>query len=344
MTALLHLIDQDTPLEMRDQLVLLAGSDDRIVSVGPIPAGEDRLTVQSVHAPLGLAGVCGKRLARQLGPVDMVHAWSIRAARAGQVLARRRNVPLVLSLPAAPADGRLLKTLPARITVPTQASFDSLIQLGIDAGRVSILPPAARPPVKPADGRRAIREQLELADDDILMVAPGELIRPMQHKIACWAHAMLRYVDPKIRLVLPDDGVDRPFVYSFARGAGFIDETYGPFPPSRRGEVLAAADVALLAPRGEIATGILAECLAAGVPTAAFRSASLAECGGQAVQFAQAHTPRAAAQATLALLESPDLARSLTDAGRQLTVERFDVGVVRGTLEGLYAAATGAAG
>jgi len=341
MTALLHLIDRDTPLEMRDQLALLAGGDDRIVSVGPMPPAEDRLAAQPVHAPLGSARACAKRLARQLGPIEMIHAWSARAARAGEFLARRRNVPVILSLPGVPADDRFLQKSAAIITVPTQASLDILVERGIDASRIALLPPAARPPANPAKGRRAIREQLGLADDELLMAAPGALIRPMQHKVACWAHAMLRYVDPKIRLVLPDDGVDRPFVYSFARGAGFVDETYGPFPPSRREEVLAAADVALIVPSGDMGTGVLAECLAAGVPTAAFGLPSLIDCGGRAVQFAEATTPRAAAQATLALLESADLARSLTDTGRQLATERFNVDLIRRTLRDIYAATEG---
>ena len=251
----------------------------------------------------------------------------------------------MLSLPGAPAEGRSLRRCEATLTVPTQASLNALVARGVDAGRITVLPPAARPPANPAEGRRIIREQLNIADDEILMVAPGELIRPMQHKIACWAHAMLRYVDPNIRLVLPDEGVDRPFVYSFARGAGFIDETYGPFPPSRRGEVLAAADVALIVPSGDLGAGVLAECLAVGVPTAAFHSPGLAECGGRAVRFAQTPTPRAAAQATLALLESADQARSLTDAGRQLAAERFDANTVRQALQTIYTStARGAAG
>ena len=297
MIAVLHLMDRDTPLEMRDQLVLLVGSDDHIVSVGPIPPTEDRLPAEPIHAPLGLAGATGRHIARRIGPVRLVHAWSARAAHAGKGIAQRQGVPLILSLPGAAPNGCDRWCGEAHLTIPTEASRRRLIQLGIDAARISVLPPAARPIVNAADGRRKIRQQLGLTDDEILMVAPGELIRPMQHKIVCWSHAMLRYVDPTVRLLLPDDGVDRPFVYSFARGAGFIDETYGPFPPSRRSEALAAADLALLVPRDDIGTSILAECLAAGVPTAAFRTPGLAECAGEAVQFATADTPRAAAQA-----------------------------------------------
>jgi len=165
------------------------------------------------------------------------------------------------------------------------------------------------------------------------------MVRPMQHKIACWVHAILRYADPHVRLMFPDDGPNRPFVFEFARGAGSVEEILEPVPPAQRLDALAAADIALLLPRGLGAAFVLAEVLAAGLPTVAFAADDLAQQAGQAVCFAKARTPRAAAQAVLRLLESPEQRHTLTAEARRHADRHFGPDAARSALHDVYAKA-----
>jgi hypothetical protein len=126
-TRALHIIDRDTPADMLMQLSALVGEDDAIVSAGPAGRFDLLGRAQFVHQPLGSAVLCGFKLAGLID-AEVVHAWSARAQRVGQVVARINGRILVRSVPAVPPSGkplrRLLRSLShpeLLITVPSQA-------------------------------------------------------------------------------------------------------------------------------------------------------------------------------------------------------------------------------
>ncbi|HOF18913.1 MAG TPA: hypothetical protein PK082_08380, partial [Phycisphaerae bacterium] len=132
MTRLLHMVDRDVPADCLAQLAQLADEGDEVVSVGAPPVGLDAV-VRVEHAPLGLASLAGRRMARRVGEFEIVHAWSPRAAQAGAVLARLAGRELLLTLPALPR-GNALDELLARlrddawtVTVPTRVARDALV-------------------------------------------------------------------------------------------------------------------------------------------------------------------------------------------------------------------------
>ena len=342
MGPILHLIDAETPLDMRNQLAALAGEDDRIVSIGPPPADEDRLNVQRVHVPVGMPAPARLWLHRVGGRPELVHAWSDRAHQAGAALAAKHACPLVRSLPVAPPPTGVLVSYNVSVegrtvwTVPTEAARQKILARGLPPERVGVLPPAAEAPDQPAQRRQRMRESLEIGPDALVILAGGEMIRPAGHKIAGWVHGILRYVHDDLPLVFPDGGPIRESVFYFSRGAGFGDDIHGPWPPSERPDSLAAADVAMICPQRDCGTTHLAEALAAGLPTVIFPTPDLTECGGQAVLAAKEATPRSAAQAVLKLMEDASLRADLASAARQQAQERFAPATIRRALREIY--------
>ena len=350
MTKVLHLIGLDTPADMLGQLARLAGPADRIASVGPPPADEDRLTVEAVHIPLGVARLAASRLAKLLPEAPVIHAWSNLAYQAAEAATYGRTATVVYSLPTAPAGAALrqwrrrhqrLRTI---WTVPTDGSRQRLIAAGGDAEMIHVLPPSAEPIPDHATRRQQTREALGLTPGDFALLAPGQMTREVNHKMACWIHAIIRHVAPGVRLVLPDSGPLKDSIYYFASGAGSTEEILGPWAPSHRTDILAAGDAAVFFAERDCGVTAAAEVLAAGLPVVAFETPDLAECVGSAAVLAEAHTPRAGSKAVLSLLETPGLANDLRQRGRDRAAELFTVSLAKDALAGAYQAALVGAG
>ncbi|MHC4562993.1 MAG: glycosyltransferase [Planctomycetota bacterium] len=343
MARVLHVIDRNTRLDMLDQLAMLSGPEDRIVSIGPAPQAEDRLAIAPTHRPLGSASLCALRMRSIARDVDVIHAWSDVAHRVGEIVTRSRPRALICSLPTTPASrpsGILLRAThrgQTVWTVPTDSAKGRLAQSGVPVERIFVLPPAALPPDNAQQRRQRFRRELGIGDDQFIIVAPGEMIRPGGHKVAAWVHAMLKYVTSNVHLFMPDSGPLERTVLAFADGAGFIDDIFGPWPPSRRADALAASDAALLCHSRNCGTAAVAHSMAAGLPVVTFATGDLVESGGDAILHTAASAPRGAAQAVLRLIEEPDLAADLAERGRQRAAARFDPATIRAHLADIYA-------
>ena len=102
MIEALHIVDNRTRTDMLDQLDMLAGAGERILSAGPPPPGLAR-PVKPVHCTMGSARLAGWRMRELAGAAQVIHAWSDRALWAGRELALATGRALVLTIPAAPA-------------------------------------------------------------------------------------------------------------------------------------------------------------------------------------------------------------------------------------------------
>jgi glycosyltransferase involved in cell wall biosynthesis len=234
------------------------------------------------------------------------------------------------------ASKSLLKRPATLWTVPTESARGRLIEMGAPGESIELLPPAAEAPSDPQARRLAFREELGIADNIFLIVACGEMARGSGHKIASWVHAILRYVHPEAHLLLADGGGQKESILYFADGAGFLDEIHGPWPPSRRADVLAASDAAIVCDERACGTSALAEALAAGLPTVIFPIPDLLECAGEAALAARPATPRAAAQAMLRILEDPAVRDDLSGAARRRAGEQFSADAARQRLAAAY--------
>jgi len=345
MKRVLHIIDLSTPADMLRQLSLLAGDDDLIASVGPAPqlAGVD-LPARAVHCPLGIAECCGPRIDKAIGDVHFVHAWSVRSARAGAALCRRRKLRFVLSMPCRPDRRQLRRRGPggfrsaSGLTVPTHADRAAMVAAGLDGSRIHVLPPPARP-LNDAEGRRRrVREQLGIGDGQRLLVAPSEMIRDAGHKYASWAHAIIRQMLSDVALLMPGGGPIERHVRFFAATTGYDDEVFLTGDRFGLEDVLAAADVALFLANRPSGVAPLAAAMAAGVPIVATNTPQIAELAPheQAALLSRPRDPRAASASLLRVIEDSALARRLGQAARRRAAELFNVDSVRRRLAEIH--------
>lgn len=355
MPTVLHIIDAATPRDLLDQLALLAGEGDTVVSIGPAPPNaRPDLRVTTVRRPLGPASLAARGLRGAAPEAEIVHAWSPAAHVAARRVAKARGCRLVVSLAAAPPAedrnaARLLRRLRAgrqnaTLTVPTDASRDALLARGLPPAAVAVLGPAAEP-IDDRDERRSrTREQLGLSDREVLLVAPAEMTRWAGHKYASWVHGILRQIVDHVRLMLPGAGPIERHVRFFAHTTGYDNEVFltrGRFDPR---DVLSAADVAVFLRERDCGVSALAAAMSAGLPVVACRTTDARALirDGQTGLLTARRDPRVQTAAVLRLIDEPALARHLGAAAADFAREHFCPEEARARLEGIYRRATNA--
>jgi glycosyltransferase involved in cell wall biosynthesis len=347
----LNIVDGSTPQDCLRSLGLLAGEGELIVSVGPAPRlAELTRPVRAVHAPLGSPRLCGRRIARLVGQAGVIHAWSPGGFEAAREAARLAGLPVFYSLPCLPRHGRLHRILElacggfAHLTVPTNASRETLLRAGAPGSSVHVLSPPAEPPADRDRRRRGTRESLGLADRDFLLVAPGEMTRDAGHKYAAWAHAIVRHVRKGVKLLLPSAGAALGSVKFFSATTGFADDVILAEDRFALPDSLAAADAALFFHTCDCGITAIAAAMAAGVPIACSNTPDAAECtsNGQAAILVEPGQPRSTAGAVLRLIEEADLAGCLAGAGGDIARQNFAPDECRKSLQQIYAAAASA--
>jgi len=328
MTRLLHMVDRDVPADCLAQLAQLADEGDEVVSVGAPPVGLDAV-VRVEHAPLGLASLAGRRMARRVGEFEIVHAWSPRAAQAGAVLARLAGRELLLTLPALPR-GNALDELLARlrddawtVTVPTRVARDALVARQAPEGRVRVLPPPAAAIDQPGQRRMRVREQLGVGESEFLLAAPAPLVRGAGHEMVAWAHAIVREIGPRLKVVAPD-GARAGELRTFADSTGFGPDLH--ITPADTLDLIAACDAAAFLCKFDCGVQALATALAAGKAIVASSTPDIRELtgDGEGAMLCAPGKAREAAAAILKLVEEPETSAALAaralERGARLTV------------------------
>lgn len=346
MVKVLHIIDESTPPDMLDALSMLGGDRDLVASIGPAPRVEIALPIRTVHCPMSVASLAGRQLRKLAGRVEIVHAWSCRAAVAARSISAGARI---LSLPCAAATVR--PDRPTRlalesvdcVTVPTEASRQAMLEAGPNRSGVEVLPPAAEPLAaeKKTAQRHRVRHELGISQDQCLLVAPSPMLRDAGHKYASWAHAIVRQIRGDLLLLLPGGGPVEPRVRHFAGTTGYDDEVFLTAHRFSRTESLAAADIALFLPSADMGVSTLVAAMAGGVPVIITQTPDQAECAppGQASLGVPKDDPRAASSALLRLIEQPELAQELASAARDRAAERFSRHGCRSRLDLIYSEA-----
>jgi len=339
-----HLIDRTVPADLIGQLSLLAGAEEQIVSLGPAPQGAEGISICPVRRAADWRTWYLRRPGDLAGKV--AHAWSVSAFRIA-ALSCREGDGLVLSLPTIPPAGlspflrRAVIKKRAIITAATHWARDRLLQDGMPAERVAVLPPAVRPIAEKPARRALVRAKLGLSEGDRLLVAPGSLSRfGGGGKQACWVFAILRQFLDRLRLLIPGSGPAEPHVRLFAASTGYGEDIL--FAPELGLEdALASADAAFFLPERGVGLWPLASAMAAGLPIVASGTAELAECTGESALLVQPADRRQVAQATWKLLSDRELAAGLGGAAERRAAALFAPGRCRQRLEEIYAAALG---
>jgi hypothetical protein len=325
-----HLIDTRTPGDLLDQLAETAGPEDRVVSVGPAPdcmAG--RAAVRAVHVPLGVPKLAAGRVREACAGAGRIHCWSAAAFLAAFEGCGKAGTPTLLSLagewdlPLGRPLARALKAARVTVQVPSRATADALAASGFD-GLVDVVRPAAAGPAESRRRRERARSAMGLAEADRLVVSPGWMVRGAGHKIASWAHAIVRHIrrEGQIKLAFCRPGPNEPHVRRFAATTGFDDDVLFTFPGRARAalvceadqaphateleppDVLAAADAAVFFGPVVQAHALL-QARAARLPLAVARTAHAVELAGNGAILVPPDTPRDASAALLQMVEEP---------------------------------------
>lgn len=257
---------------------------------------------------------------------DVVHAHGLHAAARTALALSGRTVPLVMTWHTRRyAEGarrqilHLLERRAARAASVVLAPSSDLVDRARERGaRDARFAPVAAPPPRPADASTAgdegkVRAELGAVDRPLLM-AVGSLVPHHGFDTLLDAARVLRRLDPVPLLVIAGEGRDRGALQRRIR-----DEELPVTLIGRRdgvGELLAAADLALLPSRWEGRSLLAQEALRAGVPLVATAVGGVPELVGGAAELVPYGNAEALARTVVRLLGDPAARARLAEAGR----------------------------
>ncbi|MEU6659128.1 glycosyltransferase family 4 protein [Streptomyces sp. NPDC046821] len=276
---------------------------------------------------------------------DLVHAHGLHAALRASLALSGRRTPLVVTWHTrSHADGarahllRLLERRVARAASVVLGTSSDLVERARargarDARLAAVALPAPRrtetsePP--PADGseghfeghegpedperlRHKSRAELGAVDRPLLM-AVGSLVKHRGYDMLLDAARTWRHLTPAPLLVIAGEGPERAALQSRIESEQLPVRLVG-----RRddvSELLAAADVALLAGSGESRSVLAQEALHARVPLVATDAGGIPELVGDAAELVPYGDARAFADAVIRLLADPERRDDLKERG-----------------------------
>jgi glycosyltransferase involved in cell wall biosynthesis len=305
------------------------------------PVEEYRLG--SLRSPRALTGLLRLAGSMRRNRIDVVHTTSLYPNVVGMAAAALARVPVRLASVRdmgttwSPGLLRLQRgacRLADAVVVNAAAIGERLRREGYDPARIAVVPNGVvPPPPSKADGA-ALRAELGLAPDALLIAVVCRLHRVKRLEEFVDAAATLAPAHPRARFLIvgpKDDGADRA-VYAReleerARRRGIGDRL---LLTGARGDVpavLGELAVSVLCSDSEGLSNTLLESMAAGVPVVATRvggNPEIVEDGVTGLLVAR-RDPSALAAAIDRLLAQPDLAAELADAGRRRVAARFGV-------------------
>ncbi len=153
----------------------------------------------------------------------------------------------------------------------------------------------------------------------------GRLEAPKGFLDAIWAHDILRYVHPELRLVIAGGGPERERLRRFAAGLRSLEqvELLGDVP--QVGPLLKQAELVWSPGRCETGTQVILEAMAAGKAVIASKFPRLAELvvEGETGFLVPAEDKAALARQTQLLLSDPSLRERMGEEGRRRVEEQY---------------------
>jgi glycosyltransferase involved in cell wall biosynthesis len=263
------------------------------------------------------------RLRRDVRGFDVVHAWDVP----GLTAASWAGAPnIVASLSDKLPRLRTWET-PGRVHWACSTPYQLALardRFG-DQGRYSLIEPGLTAPQPNPMGRQTPRMPLGLAEDDRVLLAPGESTRNAGHEAAVWVVSMLHIIDPRYKLLIAGTGRYAAAATRLARALNRPDllrvaADAAPLTP--------VADAVLFTPTGETPVLPVVECMTAGLPVVttnhpAFRGYFM---NRRAALVAEWDKPPSIARRVLELFEQPGLLQSMGEQARGEAAERFAAG------------------
>lgn len=341
MTTLLHVLDAGASETELGALALLL---DRLATAdfpqyiaaidGPTAVrAEQRLnrSIIPAYRRLGVAWTCGPRLREVLHDerVDLVHAWGVDALAA--VKSASRDLPVVAAglHPDRAADAaqwiRALPNDPAVVT-SSQVARGRLVQHGVRPGRIAVIRGAVDFAAINNARRDDVRRRI-VGDASPVILTVGPATRGDALFKTVWAACIVQQAIPHIRMLMPYASPEAAKARRVAEAAHLPSMIIVPPETVRWAELVASADVLLLATEGEAMTEPIAWAMAAGLGIVAPARRSIAELLADRHNglLCKENRPRPLAGALLRMLEDEQLRRKLADTARGQAYEVFSV-------------------
>jgi glycosyltransferase involved in cell wall biosynthesis len=309
----------------------------------------------AVHLPQGrvvpgvrtdVAAVRGlRRVVREWDP-DVVHGWGGEPFRYAAFSSRGRPVVYTRIGLAAPqatrgprrlGHARLMRRASRIVAVAEVVRRETVDVFGVPGERLEVIPSVRDPrAVEPTRSRGEVRRSLGVAADVPVVLSLGSLSEEKDPLAHLEVLRRVRELVPDAVHLVAGDGPLRPAVEEAARGIepsmrilGSVAET---------GDLLAAADVMLLASRSEGMPQALIEAGMAGLASAAYAVAGVPEVvvDGETGLLVPPGDVDALAGAVVKLLSDEDARRAMGRLARERCLATFDVRLVAPRYAALY--------
>lgn len=292
MTTVCHLIDGAAGWEQRVAFTQLGERlpkerfAQRVSSIGAAPpdlSPFSRFRVPVLpHVP-GIPWFTAPVIRRHLEHrgASLIHAWGLRAAATARAAS---EAPLVIQLYDArltPGNLKLLRTLSRprgfAVVCATATLRRRLVEGGVPPEACVVIRPGVDFSLLTPQRRRKLRDALGISREETALIAPPDTTRTGGTFEAFWAAELAHYIHPGVRVILPGDTrevrrIRRLEAALPTSGVLVIPGNAHPFE-----ELIAAADVLVIAPEGDCSTTAIAWAMAAGVSVIGVANYAVAE-------------------------------------------------------------------
>lgn len=292
MTSVCHLIDGAAGWEQRVVLNQLCERlpEDRwaqhVMSIGAAPldkAPRGRLRGPILPRVPGAAWLSAPPVRRALESraAALVHAWGLHAAVVAQAAT---ELPLLVELfdpRLTSRDLKLLRTLsrPRGFAVVCASATlrRRMIEGGVSPEVCVVIRPGVDFSLLTPQRRRKLRETLGISREHTALIAPPAVVRTGGTFEAFWAAELAHYVQPGVRVIVPGDTREVRRIRRLEATLPTSGVLMTPGNICRFEELIAAADVLVMAAQGDCSTTAIAWAMAAHVAIIGAADYSIAE-------------------------------------------------------------------
>ncbi len=281
-----------------------------------------------------------KRRIAELRP-ELIHTWLFAANAYGRAAGRACGVKHLIAAERCvdPWKGwleltidRRLARCTSRIAVNSPSVQAFYVRRGLPAEKFRVIPNGVEPPEPTTAAREAVLSELGLPGDCHVVGVVGRLWPQKRIKDAIWAADLLKVVRDDVHLLVVGDGPERDRLRRFRDQVEIRDKVHFLGHRDDVPRLMPHFDLLWSTSAYEGQSNTILEAMALGVPVVATDVAGTRDLivDGQSGCLVdhRLDTPRrraALARHTQILLEDPERARRLGEAGRRRALEEFSV-------------------